>query len=176
MQNKEYTATRWLEKYVEETFSQRIALTDSSFQPVWDFLFLWGLYEAIMMDNRCTVGRIWENVGSLEPNSDVVNHFYDIISNRYVDRNHQHTNANFNHLSFREEEEHHKEEVKKLLLSVNLPEGKKNQVCRMILWRYRNNLFHGKKELKSIWEQLDFFKEANIYLQSGLEHKTGITL
>ena len=32
----------------------------------------------------------------------------------------------------------------------------KNDVCRMVAWRYRNNLFRGKKTMSSFWKQLLF--------------------
>lgn len=167
--------TRWLEKYVEETFSMHIPLTDPSFQSVWNFLFLWGLYEAELMNNHTSARNVWNNCGVFAPEVKAVDHFYEIIHQRYVDEN-QHINVVFDQLCFREEEGKYKDDIKSFLLSANTSDEEKNKVCRMILWRYRNNLFHGKKELKSIWKQLDFFEEANVYLKSGLENKTGIRL
>ena len=171
-------STRWLEQYSDQRNHYKVALDkDPVVKEIRNFLLLWNLYENLCLNCAGKVQSIWKNTGNLSPDMKDTDSFYSFIKDRYSDP------KLFERLNFKHDDRRldryctsFSDRVSAILNSDDPTLEDKNTVCRMVAWRYRNNLFHGKKSLASFWTQQDIFLEVNAYLVSGLSNKTRIQL
>lgn len=159
MENKSKNAfeiSQWIDNYLH------ISIDTEEYVEVRNFLILWNIFEAKWF--KCNFGRNKSNIQNIHLASDIVNQTLQYLQRRYI------TNGSIN------------ERFMKLRLGNNdmtsvqcVLLGRSNNSCDiikaiiMIIYRYRNNLFHGEKDIASLPIQKDNFIYANKFLIACLE-------
>ena len=169
-------STQWLERYSDRKNHYLVSLDDDPVvKEIRNFLLLWNLYENLFLNCSGKVCSIWKNTGNLAPDIKDTDAFYAYIKDRYSDP------ILFAKLNFKHDDKgldkyctSFSDRVLAILGCDEPSLAEKNTVCRMVAWRYRNNLFHGKKSMSSFWNQQDIFERVNAYLVSGLSIRTKI--
>lgn len=144
-------------------------LPDQDRRAIFDFSFLWSLFESKIMDNYAQAGLIGAKVDDWVAEGTLEDGLYDeeltYFQNRYF-ANGELTH-HFQFLNLRTSDHPH--------LVVSVIERKNDDprdkiLCLlMIVWRLRNNLFHGEKWAYYLRDQLDNFTHANSVLMRVLE-------
>ena len=163
-------STLWIEKYLKQKLSQEVSLDEERYLEVRNFVFLWNVYEREFLENKCSVGKVWSNYGVFEPEQSVLNEYYAFLVKKYS------SEVLFKRLKLAWDEGTYESDVKSIISKTSPSSNEKMKVCMLIIWRYRNNLFHGGKEISYIWKQGIIFREANKFLVSGLSKKTGVSI
>jgi hypothetical protein len=132
------------------------------------FTLLWTLFEAQILGNNASVRKITEKVQNLDPNL-LDGHWFQehlaYFSNRYVEDGK--TNYRFNHLHLRNNDGPGL--VRSVLVGENKDPSAQLIVCLTIIYRFRNNFFHGLKWAYGIQEQYDNFTHSVSLLKKCLE-------
>jgi len=134
-----------------------------------DFSFLWSLFEGIEMNRSCNVQTIRQYITDLEQLGRLVDFdcepYLDYLKGRYF-RNGQVTN-HYYHLHL--ERNNNPAEVMDALSNENATKVVKIICCLIIIYRLRNNLFHGEKWEYDLADQLDNFSQANRFLKNIMQ-------
>lgn len=145
------------------------ALKERERAAIFDFIFLWSLFEAKVLDHDGSAHSIckkvseWRDAGTLareqhEPQLDYFRKRY------FADGKFTH---HFDHLCLR------KSDKPNILRSVLDGSNNDPRDCVLtvilIVWRFRNNLFHGQKWDYQLADQLSNFTHANAVLVRLLE-------
>ena len=126
-------------------------------------IVVWNIFEAKWF--KCNFGRNKCNIQNIHLASDIVNQTLQYLQRRYITNGS--TNERFKRLRLRNNDD--TTSVQRVLL------GQTNNSCDiikaiiMIIYRYRNNLFHGEKAIASLPIQKDNFIYANKFLIACLE-------
>lgn len=140
--------------------------TEEQLTNVKDFSLLWNIFENLVCENNCNVNRLDERLTPVAFEIAEFQETFDYFIDRYTSKGT--TNERFDRLNFRNGDR--KEVVANVLL------GNDNEVSNIVLalsiivYRYRNNLFHGLKNFMQIDQQEENFKNANRVLKSILTH------
>lgn len=145
------------------------ALTDGEREVISDFAMVWPLFEAKVLNSNArpvTIIRVsasWAAAGKLggNPYADALSYFQA----RYV-ANGQLTDR-FQHLNFRNEDR--EELVRRILLGQSNAPSELAAACLLIVYRYRNNLFHGLKMNYALAEQEENFRFATAVLMKAVD-------
>jgi len=148
----------WLEHYVLRVTENPIDMHSKQFQQIRDSPLIWNVFEAKFFDKDCCVDDVWKKT-ELAPRESITNEAFLFFKSRYTEGDN--TNDSFESVNLLDR---YKEKVQNILCSVSPSIEDKNRVCRMLIYRYRNNLFHGEKELYSLENQIDLFTIMNAYL------------
>lgn len=164
---------QWLNGYYDNTTN----FTRDEMNVVTDFSLLWNLFESKLSERRRNGDRLSLNYNRLDTIASIIarkaNHihqqnFYEpfiaYFKERYIANNA--TNQLFDGLRI------HRQDIKNLvrdvLLEIEQRQEKVIESLLIIIYRFRNNLFHGEKELHNIHTQYDNFRQANCFLTSVL--------
>jgi len=136
---------------------------------IFDFTFLWSLFEAQIMGNFARADRIREQVDSWAANGMLEAGLYDTelayFRNRYfADGALTH---HFPYLHLRSSD--HLALVQAVITGANNDPRDRILCLLMIVWRLRNNLFHGAKWAYELRDQQVNFMHANRILMRILE-------
>ena len=134
-----------------------------------DFSFLWSLFEGTEMNRQCSIQSIRQYVSDLERRGCLVEigceAYLAYLKDRYF-KNGQVTE----HFPFlRLDRNHNPEEVVDALSNENATKVVKVIGCLIIVYRLRNNLFHGEKWLHQLHDQKNNFTFANDFLKSLMQ-------
>ena len=160
MENKSKNTSeisQWIDNYLH------ISINTEEYVEVRNFLILWNIFEAKWF--KCNFGRNKCNIQNIHLASDIVNQTLQYLQRRYITNGS--TNERFKRLRLRNNDD--TTSVQRVLL------GQTNNSCDiikaiiMIIYRYRNNLFHGEKAIASLPIQKDNFIYANKFLIACLE-------
>jgi len=142
-------------------------------QAIFDFAFLWSLFESLVMDNFARADRIrdrvdaWSAEGTL--GAELYNEELAYFRQRYF------ANGAFTHhfpyLDLRQSD--HPELVRGVIQGANDEPRDRMLALLMIVWRLRNNLFHGSKWAYELRDQRANFTHANSILMRLLERHGG---
>lgn len=154
---------QWLNEY----YNNATNLNRDEITVVTDFSLLWNLFESVLGERginkhqlsviALTTNRKSYGVNFYEP-------FLTYFRRRYVVNNN--TNDLFEGLLFRQND--NSELVRNVLIGSEQRADKIIEAILIIIYRFRNNLFHGEKELHNIHTQYENFKQANCFLMSVL--------
>lgn len=144
-------------------------LTDLDRHAIYDFAFLWSLFEAQIMGNFARADRIRERVDSWAASGTLDANLYDTelayFRNRYfTDGAITH---HFPYLYLRPSD--HPDLVHAVITGANNDPRDRTLCLLMIVWRLRNNLFHGEKWAYELHDQRENFMHANSILMRVLE-------
>ena len=168
----------WLEQYIANKTGNRFNINDIHYQAITFFSLIWNLFEKIIFNCECTEEAIWAE-GQKEPyiDSNTIQNTYCFLRSRYIVNDSP--NELFNKLGFTfitrrgtsADNKHLVDIVKYLCNASNIQEM--NCVCLMLAKRFRNNLFHGNKDLAMIWNEDDeLFVVICQFLISYLDSKS----
>ena len=155
----------WLRRKVPE-FSQ---LEENERAAIYDFSFLWSLFEGSVLNCQCNVPNIRrfaeQTESKIRLNDVDFAPFVSYLQNRYY------LNGNptehYRHLHV--ERSGSPEEVVEMLSNENCTEKVKLIGCLVVVFRLRNNLFHGEKWKYQLQGQLDNFQRANNFLRNLMD-------
>lgn len=136
---------------------------------IFHFAFLWSLFEAKVMDNFARADRIREKVDEWTVAGTLEAALYD-EELHYFRRRYFANGAlthHFPYLDLRAAD--HPELVRAVIEGANNDPRDRVLALLMIVWRLRNNLFHGAKWAYELRGQLDNFNHANTVLMRVLE-------
>ena len=140
--------------------------TENDLLSIKDFSLIWNVFENMVCNNNCSVVQL---ANRLQPVHFELNKFSDSLEyfkNRYVTNGE--TNERFEHLNFRQNDRRNL--VESVLLENDVEVSNIVLALSIIVYRYRNNLFHGLKEMQYIDQQRDNFENANAILIGILRH------
>ncbi|MCZ7938531.1 hypothetical protein D3C80_164420 [compost metagenome] len=145
------------------------ALPEEDRAAIVTFTFLWSLFESQIMGNFaradliCTKADEWSKAGTLDADQHTAELAY--FRQRYF-ANGTFTH-HFPHLNLRPTDQ--PAIVKSVLDGTNNDPRDRLLTLLMIVWRFRNNLFHGEKWAYQLQDQLSNFTHANSVLMRLLE-------
>jgi len=136
---------------------------------IFDFAFLWSLFEAQVMENQARADRIREKVDAWTAAGTLDADDYDAelayFRNRYFADGA--LTYHFPHLGLRPSD--HPDLVQAVIEGTNNDPRDRMLALVMIVWRFRNNLFHGAKWAYQIRDQRENFIQANLVLMRIIE-------
>jgi hypothetical protein len=145
------------------------ALPDEDRAAIFNFTFLWSLFEAQVMGNFarpdlfCVKADEWRDAGTLD--ADHYDGELAYFRQRYF-ADGQFT-RHFAYLNLRPADQ--PDLVRSVLDGSNDDPRDRLLTVLMIVWRFRNNLFHGEKWAYQLKDQLPNFTAANAVLMRLLE-------
>ncbi|MGD1837585.1 MAG: hypothetical protein ACPKPY_05955 [Nitrososphaeraceae archaeon] len=152
-------------QWINERF--RSNLTEGDLSSVSDFLLFWSLFEKIACNRQANIGSLFEFAQNNEHrfNRELVNDTMTYFKDRYFENGT--VTERFQYLRIQRQE-----------LSDFVVNTFQNETplfldilktCLIIVYRFRNNLFHGEKNILKINTQDDNFKNSNNFLKHLLE-------
>ena len=157
--------TEWLKRYAPG-FQM---LSSKERKEIMHFLFLWSLFESEALNKRgnvtaiTTVVRDWVNAGLLTGDSFELQLAY--FQNRYY-RDDDFTD-HFDHLKLQNSDR--PDLVRKVLRNDATDRSEIVAAVLIIVYRFRNNLFHGEKWAYQLKGQLENFNHANVALMQAMD-------
>ena len=143
-------------------------LSPKEYEAIQRFTLLWTLFEAQVLQNNASVNKIAEIINNLD-NQIVVGDWFkeqlDYFKERYVEGGY--TNYRFDHLHLRKND--NPERVRSVLVGENAAEKQQLIACLTVVYRFRNNFFHGMKWAYGMQEQFENFTHSANLLKMCLE-------
>lgn len=161
----------WLQNFLTE---DGVKPEFNKIENVKNFTILWNLFERFFCDKEGSLSKIQQNLTDLNnkgytlpPKSFDVS--YNYFRKRYITN--KQTNLIFEKLDFRDTktEETFKQSLKNCLEGETTADFDKLSALLIITSRFRNNLFHGSKNVATISEQEESFAHLNDVLMSFLD-------
>lgn len=149
----------WINKRFETTYSE------TDLNEIKNFTLLWNIYENIIFNTRFTLEKLEFDISEKHFDFDLFKGCFDYFKNRYIKDND--TNETFSRLKFRQNDR--EEFVKTTLLKPESNNNDKILSIGIIIYRLRNNLFHGIKDFKKFDGQVENFIYSNEFIQKYLE-------
>lgn len=163
-------ALNWLRTHAPG-FNQ---LSQAEHDAITDFSLLWGLFESRVLDTRGSAHAICDVVDKCLDDGRFAPDLFDpelvYFKNRY------HPDGHFTHhfdgLLLRRPD--HAPMVRAVLAGVDAEPKHRLAAALIVVFRYRNNLFHGVKWQYALADQLSNFTNANRILMKALERHGGL--
>lgn len=166
MNERELSAS---EQWLEARAPGFLNLPDPDRRAIFDFAFLWSLFEAQIMANFAGADRIRERIDAWALDGTLEAELYDeelaYFRNRYFADGA--LTYHFPHLNLRPAD--HPALVRAVIEGTNETPRDRMLALLMIVWRLRNNLFHGAKWAYELRDQRENFRHANGVLMRILE-------
>lgn len=163
--------TEWLVKFFTENKRQP---EFKKIESIKNFTILWNLFERYFCDTNASLTKIQDEINKMVTAGytlpkDMYDEPYAYFCERYLSNNK--TNEIFELLDFRDtrSDQQFKDDLKATLESKAPNDVKKTFACLIIIYRFRNNLFHGSKNIATISDQEENFKVANTLLMKFLD-------
>ncbi len=142
-------------EWIKETISESASLSDESLSSVSSFTLMWAVFEASESDpinNMLTqIQELSSRVANEMPPIDFLDDILKFWQNRYVENNAK--GYRFEHLGFAEVEQENL--VFSVLTEQNSNLAEKIHALLLITYRFRNNLFHGNKDITLLEDQIE---------------------
>ena len=143
-----------------------LSLEEKQLAEVKNFSLLWNILEGKHFGTSFSVGGAEKLVNNTTFNNDAFQSHLKYFRERYVEAGH--TNYRFPYLNLRPNDKQNL--VEAVLLNTTNDEKHIILALLIIVYRYRNNLFHGTKEIDEIVHQDGNFSCANSFLMTFLDH------
>lgn len=153
-----------MREWINDRFGTNFSEVDLS--SVKDFSLIWNVFENVVCQNNFSIARTEEVIKNSLIDSTEFNSYLEYFKNRYVS-NGTFTNR-FQYLHFRNNDRRNL--VEDILLGNNTKNNDIILALLIIVYRYRNNLFHGIKRIQEIDKQRENFENANGVLKTLLNH------
>lgn len=154
------TLAEWINNRFDVTFS------DADLQSVKDFSLYWNVFENIVCGNNFSIGTVEQSYLNKNLNRDDFQPTIDYFRNRYITNGK--LNDKFPYLYFRNNDR--QSFVENVLLGASDNTNDIILASTIIVYRFRNNLFHGLKDITLINFQRENFEVANNFLQKTLTY------
>lgn len=159
---------RKITSWINEKYS--VSLRDKDYSVLTEFLLLWNLFEAKLFANNFSIDQAEQFIGTNIDRFNLVscNRIFNYFKNRYTNTDlNTITYPTFEKLNFRTRD---REVFVQNVLMSNTSFPKDEMLASIIIiYRYRNNLFHGLKDVTQINYQTDNFVNANAFLKMYIE-------
>lgn len=145
-----------------------INLSPKEHEAIQKFTLLWTLFEAQILDSNASAKMITEKVEKIDLNIISSNWFEEqfiYFSERYITDGE--INNHFSHLYLRKND--NPDLVRSVLIKENEDPYQKLIACLIIVYRLRNNFFHGLKWAYGLKDQLNNFTHSVNLLKKYLE-------
>lgn len=152
------TTTEW----INQRFG--VVFVDDDIKNVKDFSLYWNVFEDTVCANNFSIQIVEQTFQNRNFNRADFQGTIDYFRNRYVTDGI--LNEKFPHLHFRNNDRQNF--VEQVLLGKLDNTNDIILASTIIIYRFRNNLFHGLKDMKTINFQQDNFEIANHFLQAIL--------
>ncbi|NWL16372.1 hypothetical protein FHG08_11785 [Pseudoalteromonas sp. Scap03] len=139
-------------------------LSQNEHEALQRFTLLWSLFEAQKLDERASVRKISEKIDLLDVELDWFKEQLDYFKNRYIDEGN--SNHHYDNLHLRPND--NPKRVLSVLKGENSDAKDQLITCLTIVYRFRNNFFHGVKWAYGIKGQLNNFTHAATLLKNCL--------
>jgi hypothetical protein len=170
---EEFRVFDWLKNYGARFQNMR----EEDMPSVLDFCLVWNLFESTFCNRNVSVPKIRKAVEKLHSSGKLTKEgfgpYLHYFEERYLERSSGgcRTNTTFDNLKFRPSDD------RKLVESVLKGEiDDRSSVLSallIIVYRFRNNLFHGEKEISTLYGQNENFTVANRLLAKVLDLRPG---
>jgi plasmid replication initiation protein len=144
-------------------------LTGEDIENVRNFSILWNLFEGLVCNRNASANALKNAVSNLQKQDKLKIEDYDkflkYFANRYIENGE--TNDRFSKLNLRRSDK--PELVEAVLKGTETAPEKVLLAILIIVYRYRNNLFHGEKSISDLPNQIDNFRNANHLLMVFME-------
>lgn len=143
-------------------------LSPEEHEALQKFTLLWTLFEAQVLEYKASASKISEKIGKIDAhifNGGWFEEHLVYFSNRYVENGE--TNSRFDHLHLRKNDDPNL--VRAVLLGEILDTKAQLLACLIIVYRFRNNFFHGIKWAYGLRNQLENFTHSATLLAKCLE-------
>jgi hypothetical protein len=144
-------------------------LPDDDRRAIFDFAFLWSLFEAEIMEANARVDRITERVDAWAADNMLGAELYDAELAYFRDRYFADGELTYHYPYLDLRKSDHPELVEAVIRAAANDPRDRVLALLMIIWRLRNNLFHGAKWAYQIKGQRENFTHANAVLMRVLE-------
>ncbi len=142
-----------------------LSLTNEDLSELKNFTLLWNIYENTIFNSSFSIPLLQNEILNRNLQMDNFSGVFIYFQDRYTSNGD--TNGRFDHLNFRATDR--RVLVRDCLLNANVSPLDKILSIGIIVYRFRNNLFHGLKDFMFIDEQQENFRQSNIYLQMFLD-------
>ena len=159
-------STAWIFRWAQACLGHDI--TEADLETVRNFVLLWNIFETRFFENKATGNKVWR--ASIKVSKEICVSTFDVIRSRYVSDDGSFTNK-YAGLFLGSDKELERRTKEILLAEKELTDEDRNEVCRIVIWRYRCNLFHGNKNAYYMLEDNKLFEYLNQYLINVLEQQ-----
>ena len=143
-----------------------INLNDDYLTSIKDFALIWSIFEGQLFSNSFSIDKAEIVIQNKEFNLENFQADFEYFKNRYIVNGI--TNIKFENLYFRRNDR--KDFVTSVLLSNSADVKEVVLATTIIIYRIRNNFFHGLKDFRIIEQQVDNFTHANSFLTVFLDY------
>ncbi len=135
---------------------------------LFEFAVIWNIFEKKKMRNHASIFDVSDFVERLPSIDNInINEIFEYFKNRYTN-NPNYANL-FEALRWRDKEKDKKDETHRILLDKDSIDKDKIKAVLYIIFRLRNNLFHGEKSILTIDQQRETFNLVNSFLLDVIE-------
>ena len=157
------------EKWLEARAPGFQELPDEDRRAIFDFAFLWSLFEAEILAANARVDRMIAKVDSWAADNTLGADLYDAELQYFRNRYFADGALTYHYLYLNLRKSDHPEIVEAVIQGANNDPRDRLLALLLIVWRLRNNLFHGAKWAYQIKGQRENFGQANAVLMRLLE-------
>lgn len=151
------------------------SFTENNIQSIKDFSLIWNLFEGKFFETSFSIDKLEKILIDTDIDIDCFLPYLEYFKNRYVNQEDNTINERFSFLHFRKKDR--EDFVTEVLLNnediLNYidtnTQYKVVLAISIIVYRFRNNLFHGVKNIQHIDQQEDNFVTANGFLRTIIE-------
>ena len=162
---------KWIQKkyYYNEFNEQNI-------KEILYFTLIWNIFENECCDREAKISthpkEIAQNINGVS--EERINQIFDYFKNRYITN--ETINKIFRNFSFDKNNtcNEYKKFVKEKLEAQEVTLKEQIQSLLYIAFRLRNNLYHGVKDVKKLYEQNENFRQINIFLMEIIDNYSKI--
>lgn len=159
----------WLNQRYDTSF------TENNIQSIKDFLLIWNLFEGKFFETSFSIDKLESVLKNTDIDINCFLPYLEYFKNRYVNQEDNTITERFSFLHFRRNDrEDFVTEV--LLNNKDIPNYIETNTqyeivlaISIIVYRFRNNLFHGVKNIQHIAQQEENFVTANGFLRTIIE-------
>lgn len=150
--------------WIQQNIRYSAQLEPDTLEAVSDFTLMWSIFEASEAYNENVVDqiRVLSKRVARDMPSDAIDSQLSYWSKRYIHESGEPTEY-FHYLYFREASQ--TEKTLDVLINKKTSFEDKIEVCLLIVYRYRNNLFHGIKDITLLNSQVENLRNAIELLQ-----------
>lgn len=139
---------------------------EEDLKSIKDFSLIWNVFEDNICGNNFSIQNFNQGLANRNIDFNLFQKHLEYFKNRYV--NHGVFTHRFQFLYFRINDR--QQLVEEVLLGTNNNSNDKILAITIIIYRFRNNLFHGLKEIQHIDQQNENFEMANSFLTTLIDN------
>lgn len=158
-------------EWINQFFNNAIDLNQNEgLERIKNFALFWNMFENFACENFANVAKIESFIEQLSGRTAISNEFVSPYLEYFIDRYTQNGTLNIEGLSFRNRKDDISAKAKvNAVLSRKVETPKEIlEALLLILLRFRNNLFHGNKQIVNLDTQVTNFTLANKLLSDVL--------